>query len=148
MTVTKDIEVTKQEIASRFARYNQMYFGGRLGRCRFSYQPCFYLGMYQYFPEAKGRPRSKITINSKVCWTDETLRTVIVHEMVHMYTRTVLNVRYDGVFNHGIRFKRECRRLKRDFGIVITTNGYDLHYLKNTPYPKLWERVLQFLLDT
>lgn len=47
------------------------------------------------------------------------LKEILIHEMVHMYVRTVEGVKHDGLFGHGRRFKKHKRRLKKEFGIFI-----------------------------
>lgn len=142
------VELTKADIEERFDRYNKMYFGGKLGKCRF-----FWLtrtggdyGCYTPQPSKNGLI-SKIGIGRNTIWTEDNLRELLVHEMVHMYIRTVEGKRFDGLLGHGRRFRAHCRRLKKDYGIVIHIHCENFGLIDKKPSPKLWERVLLWIID-
>lgn len=99
------IVIDKQELKRRYNEYNNLYFGGRLGKCSLSYNYITPFGRYIYDQKA----RSTIIISKNVRWTDKALGDVLVHEMVHMYLRTVLHIRLDGLFGHGPVFRLVSR---------------------------------------
>lgn len=141
-------EITKNEIRERFDRYNKQYFEGKLGKCDFFWLisgPWFY-GKYAVQRTKDGKIHSKIGITRSVNWTEETLKELLVHEMIHMYVTTVEGKKYDGVLGHGRRFRAHCKRLKRDFGLVIAIHG-NYEHANTKKSPKLWEKFLLWLID-
>lgn len=141
------IQLTKDLLAERFRTYNQKYFGGALGRCRFS---CLYtdvFGEYFYQENKKDPVKSRITLAKNVRWTEDALEEILVHEMVHMYIRTVLEIKHDGLMGHGPRFRRECRRIKRDHSLDIQVHPYHLYPLRKDDPPRIWEKVVLWLID-
>ena len=72
------IVVDKQELKRRYNEYNNLYFGGRLGKCSLSYNYITPYGRYLYGQKGK----STIIISKNVRWTDKALGDVLVHEMV------------------------------------------------------------------
>ena len=141
-------EISKNEIKERFDRYNKQYFWGKLGKCDFFWlisEPGFY-GKYSEQRTKDGKIHSKIGITRSVLWTEDTLKELLVHEMIHMYITTVKGKKHDGVLGHGRRFRAHCKRLKEDYGLVITAHGgYRGINKKNSP--KLWEKIRLWLID-
>ena len=129
-------KLTLKDFKPIFDEYNKKYFYGKLGDCKFmwllSKGP---LGTYIY-----DNGVSTIGINRKpnLLVTDEYLEKVIVHEMIHMYVRTVENVKIDGVWGHGFYFKKHCLRLYKNYGIKI-----DIRYLEKRN--SWWRRILMYL---
>ena len=142
------IELDKKDIKRRFDEYNKLYFGGKLGKCKFFYlfQNSQY-GKYLSYYDNNGNLISKIGIGRCTRWTDGNLRELLVHEMIHMYVRTIEGKRHDGVLGHGRRFRRHCRRIKRDYGLTISIHGEGYGYIKKEYYPKRWEKVLLWIID-
>lgn len=139
--------ITKEEIEKRFNVYNQEYFDGKLGKCRFS---CFYsdlFGSYTYNKRISNKPKSSLFISKSVNWTEEALKEVIIHEMIHMKIRTVYHMPHDGILGHGPLFRYECLRIRVKYGIKIKIHPFHLLHLKKGPQPKTWEKVLLFLID-
>jgi len=147
MLIVDGKAITKDELVPRFNEYNRLYFNGELGKCKFFWLVCNKgtFGKYSYADTKNGRV-SRIGVARNVPWTEENLKRLLVHEMIHMYVATVEGKPYDGVLGHGRRFRAHCRRLKRDFGLVITILA-DYNCLQKEMKPKLWEKVLQWLID-
>ena len=142
-------ELTKKDLKERFDKYNAMYFDGKLGKCQFFWMSPYggIFGKYALWQNKKGFI-SKIGVGRNVYWTEDTLRELLVHEMIHMYTRTIEGVRFDGVLGHGRRFRSHCKRLKRDYGLIITKHSKNFK-LKDKTFkkPQLWEKILFWLID-
>ena len=140
-------ELTKADIKMRYDKYNKMYFDGKLGKCKFlwlSPNEGVY-GHYVAQPTKKGL-ESKIGVARNTYWTEENLRKLLVHEMIHMYIRTVEGKIIDGLLGHGRRFRAHCKRLKKDYGLNIRILD-DFGYKNKKLYPKQWEKVLMWLID-
>lgn len=141
------MKITKGDVEKRFNEYNQLYFKGELGKCLISYLYIDGFGKYTYNPKVKGSIKSRIIISKSVTWTEEALRDTLIHEMIHMYVRTVIGKRIDGLLGHGCAFKKECRRIKKNFGINITIHGFEIEHLRKGPSPKFWEKALLYVID-
>lgn len=142
------MKITKELIKERFEEYNQKYFNKQLGRCKFYLLPKnkSILGKYNGREDKKGTPIDRIGIGTNVIWTEDAFKRVLIHEMVHMYNRRIDNCVWDGVLGHGRRFKRQCRRLKKEFGIDVLTLP-DVEYIKKGFSPRVWERIILWLID-
>lgn len=140
--------VTKELLKALFAEYNALYFDGKLGKCGFSFfsKNISFLGWYCAKEDSRGRPNDKIWIGTSVKWTEEGLKRVLIHEMIHMYVCRVEGRKYDGVLGHGWRFRRQCRRIRKNYGIEALKLP-DVEFINPKFYPKLWERVLLWIID-
>ena len=137
---------TKELLKEIFDECNEKYFYGKLGKCTFSLFPknnlC--LGKFSDRVDKNGKPKDKIWVGTSVNWTEETLKLLLIHEMIHMYNIRVEKCRFNGLTGHGFYFKRQQLRLKQDYGI-------DIKRLKNISSgsnrkPALWEKLLYWLL--
>ena len=141
-------ELTKKDLKERFDKYNKLYFYAKLGKCDFFWlisEPGFY-GKYATKRTKNGEIKSKIGITRSVKWTEESLKELLVHEMIHMYVTTIEGKSHDGVLGHGRRFRAHCKRLKDKFSLIIRIHG-DFGHNKNELSPKMWEKVLLWLID-
>lgn len=121
------MKITKEDIITRFNEYNKKYFDGILPPCK-----CHVIIKKEHTPlgfynpiERKGKLIGNIWIASNVDWNEEDLREVIVHEMIHHYVRMIEGHK-GGLFGHNWRFKRQCKRLKDDYGLTINTISYNI----------------------
>ena len=89
---------------------------------------------------------SKIGVARNTIWIEENLRELLVHEMIHMYIRTIEGKAYDGVLGHGRRFRAHCKRLRDRFGLNIRIHG-DFGYIHKKNYPKKNGKILLWLID-
>lgn len=113
------MRIKKEDIQTRFDIYNQQYFNGVLPKCK------YHVLRYNDGPDGFYNPLLKdgklighIWIQHKVDWTEEDLREVIVHEMIHHYVQTIEGHK-GGLFGHNWRFRRQCRRIKKEYGLII-----------------------------
>ncbi len=140
--------VTKEILKKLYKEYNDLYFDGKLGKCDFSFFPknISSLGWYCGKEDSKGRPKDKIWIATSVKWTEDVLKRVLIHEMIHKYVYRVEGHKYDGLLGHGWRFRRQCRRIRRDFGLKVLRFS-NVEFINPKFYPKLWEKVLLWIID-
>lgn len=140
-------ELTKADLKERFKKYNELYFDGKLGSCSFFWMPQNQgdYGAYIAQPTKNGL-KSKIGIARNTMWTEENLKELLVHEMIHMYITTVEGRSHDGILGHGRRFRTHCKRLKNEFGLIIKVHG-DFGHIKKELSPKKLEKVLLWLID-
>ena len=107
------MQLTKWILHQKFDEYNKLYFEGRLGKCEFSFLNKINsaYGRYDRQKTSDGKENSRICLGRCITWNEERLREILVHEMIHMYIETVEKKHFDGIFGHGWRFRRQCRRL-------------------------------------
>ena len=143
------MKITKELIKERFDEYNQIYFSGVLGKCRFYLLPKSQsiLGKYNGQEDKNGKPIDRIGIGTAVIWNEDLFKLVLIHEMVHMHNTRIDKCRLDGVLGHGRRFRREARRLKEEFGIDIDTRNMKIEFINPKLYPKRWETILLWIID-
>ena len=140
--------VTKELLKELFAEYNTLYFDNKLGKCDFSFfsKKLSYLGWYCAKEDRKGRPNDKIWIGTSVIWTEDLLQRILIHEMIHMYVNRVEGHKHDGILGHGWRFRRQCRRIRKNYGIEVL-KLHDVEFINPKFYPKLWEKILLSIID-
>ena len=140
------MKITKEDIITRFNEYNKKYFDGILPTCKChvimkkEHTP---LGLYNSI-ERKGKLIGHIWIASNVDWNEEDLREVIVHEMIHHYVRMIEGHK-GGLFGHNWRFKRQCKRLKDDYGLIINTTSYNICSIGQKKPTNSFQRFRRFI---
>ena len=139
-----------EDIEKRYYEYNKLYFDGKLGKCTFHFFPknSSNYGWYNGRASKDGTVINHIWIGTCIEWTDEKLKQILIHEMIHMYNRTIDNRKHLGLglLGHGRLFRKQCRRLKRDYGIRIEKHP-NWGYINHEMNPKTWERILLTLID-
>lgn len=123
------MEITKEEIKKRFLEYNEKYFDGILKTPRFGINTwnTGIIGSFRNGHDKNGKPVDpEIRIAKYADFTEETLKGIIIHEMIHYYV--VFHEGYDGWFSHGRRFRRVRRYLCEYFGLKIPMNGKHIKY--------------------
>ena len=140
------MKITKEDIVTRFNEYNKKYFDGILPPCK-----CHVIMKKEHTPlgfynsiERKGKLIGHIWIASNVDWNEEDLREVIVHEMIHHYVR-IIEGHKGGLFGHNWRFKRQCKRLKDDYGIIINTTSYNICRIGQKKPTNSFQRFRRFI---
>lgn len=139
---------TKEELKQLYDECNQKYFWGKLGKCGFMFFSINvgFLGWCNTNEDKNGKPKDRIWIGTCVEWTPEDLRRVMVHEMVHLYNVRVEKKWWRGLTGHGPCFRRQRRRLLKDFGIDILGFENLVYRSKKIKPPKKWERIFQRVL--
>ena len=140
--------VTKDLLKRLYKEYNEKYFYGKLGKCDFSFFPknLSILGKYNSKNDKNGVSKDKIWIGTSVIWTEEHLQRILIHEMIHMYVHRVEGHKYDGLLGHGWRFRRQCRRIRKNYGIEALKLP-NVEFINKKFSPKLWERILLWIFD-
>ena len=79
--------VTRQQIKKLFIEYNGLYFNAELPLCEIRVSSHHrYYGLFQYRRNSQNKAVCKsITISDLFDYTEENLRSVLVHEMIHYY---------------------------------------------------------------
>ena len=104
-SATKYITPKKEDLERRFKEYNEMYFDNMLPPCKFRLSTSIGSACYN-------QNYSWITVSKKRYWTDESLKIVLIHEMVHHYVSKVL--KKDPMFAHGRTFNKVCNMLQKN----------------------------------
>ena len=121
-TFAVNMEVNKAIIRDLYKEYNKLYFGGVLSLC-----DCHYIKLDAFGRYTNQNGKGKIWITNDVDWTEETLREILVHEMIHHYVKNILGKNEYLFFRHGFRFRHMMRKLNKEFGLGITVRARNLH---------------------
>ena len=142
---------TKEELAKKYNEYNVLYFNGKLQQL--TKNNFFYInknstqcGRYSYKKDKNGKIINQIWIGTCIEWNEERLMNVLVHEMIHMYNVTVEHSRFNGIFGHGRSFRKQCRRIKKEFGITIHIHC-NYEQINKMPPPSFLEKAFVWLID-
>jgi hypothetical protein len=99
-----------------------------------------------------GKCKNRIMLTSDVNWTEESLRDVLIHEMIHHYVVAIDGCKgidgfsWYGLFGHGKRFRRQVRRIKREHGLKIHIHGDSNLYHKNERVTTTrWGKFVRFI---
>ncbi len=113
-------KISNEYIKELFDRYNVEYFKGELVCKKFGtffthiesgdhiLGKCLCEGM-----------KSKIWISSNALWDEDSLRDVMLHEMIHLYNAEILGKPDHFPFFHGRRFIRKVKELEKEYGIRV-----------------------------
>lgn len=107
-------------LADLYDEYNQLYFNGKLRKCRlYTYKGRRSFGLFigKRWKNNGYIYKLSIGIAKNVDWTIEDLRDVLVHEMVHVYLNCQKN---PPKRQHGKEFKAFCRPLEAKYGLNLT----------------------------
>ena len=127
------MEITTDIIEEKFEEYNKLYFGSRL-----LWPDEFYLlesfRVYGQFSCSHHSPGSrlrnvKIGISMYYDWTEEQLRDVLVHEMLHYKLERSKNAEKK---MHGPRFLKAAAEMNEKYGLNIQVHP-TLRGLKVSP---------------
>ncbi len=116
-------EITDELLQRNFHEYNELYFYGDLGECRFKFEPPYThaWGSYTVIEGAKYRFNLNypiISLHIRLTYYDDCwIGGVILHEMIHMYLDTVLHLNEKRM--HGKFFQRVRRFLNKTYHLEI-----------------------------
>ena len=137
----KYITLKKEDLERRFKEYNEMYFDGVLPPCniRIVKSTNRIAAWYNFRSKV-----SKIYMARNVYWTEDDLKSVFIHEMVHHYVWKIL--KYDSFFSHGRTFRKVCRMLRKKHGLRVNLWEYPLSHWKGEKKPSfLKDMTVRFL---
>ena len=142
------MKVTKWLLRKKFIEYNKLYFDDKLDCCQFSFlnKSNSAYGKYVRKKTACHKEESLISIGQCTIWNEESIREVLVHEMIHMYVETVEKKHFDGLVGHGWRFRRQCRRIRRNYGLRVRVHP-SFERLNKSLEPKWRDTALTYLID-
>lgn len=144
-------KITKDDVKARYEEYNRLYFDNKLKHCKFSARKIGALGNYLDKTLKDGTVEGRITITTDVDWTEDGLKKVIIHEMIHHYVRTIDGCRYIdgfswyGLFGHGRHFKSQIRRLKKEFGLDISIHNAEIYHINEIVPSTLWGKLVRLV---
>ena len=113
--------ITVEDLQNRFVEYNSLYFHNRLKMPRFKIGHWSYgsiHGSYRYTKKAE--PLISIRDTKSLGWTDEKLKNILVHEMLHYYMDRNRFLNFDSSAHLLIW---QCLRIYMNlrYGLKITT---------------------------
>ena len=111
------MELSISGIKARFKEYNKAYFEGELKMPKFKFEGLKGALSVFVFSRPLGELKQKeIWFNTNYIWTEEGLKDVLIHEMIHYW---LYNHGHSGS-RHGIRFRMKCREIRKKDGTIIT----------------------------
>ena len=87
-----------------------MYFDGALPPCKMMVSKTIYCGCYS-------STYNFIKMSNIARWTEESLKLILIHEMVHHYVHKVLNKK--PLFTHGWTFNKVCDMLRKKYNLKV-----------------------------
>ena len=147
-SIEKEYIPKTSELRKLYCEFNERCFHSALPTCDIVIVDTpYYLGQY-----VCGRPNHYFSIHIARTpgmgikhWTKSMLREVFLHEMVHAYVEEIIGRRLK-MFGHAFKFRRECRRLRRDYGERVHVSVYPHVPPPTTLRGKLW-RPFALLVD-
>jgi hypothetical protein len=131
------MELTVELLEEKFDEYNGKYFGGSLKVPKFKLHKSFRVyGKFKCNKHAPGTPprNMSISISTYYDYTEEQLRDILCHEMIHeKYERS----RKPDEDIHGERFLKEAQRLNDTYGMNITPFPYINGIKKSKSAPRV-----------
>lgn len=134
---TNNMELTTEILKERFDKYNKEYFNGELFTPELLLKRSFKtMGLFECTKKSLQRGRriwgAKIHISSYFNWTEEFLRDVLVHEMIHFY---LAKKHIDDNLSHGEEFLKMANRFNEEYGmnIAVTYEGRKMGRSKEAP---------------
>ena len=67
--------------------------------------------------------------------------------MIHLYNHRIDGRKHDGLLGHGRYFRRQVRRIKKQFGINVDDRFKKVEFLNPKFQPKRWEIILTWIID-
>ncbi len=145
------MKITKDDLKLRFDEDNRLYFNSVLPKCEFAVCPLNFLGQYTHPKARNGKRRCRIWLTSTVEWHEESLKDVLIHEMIHHYVSEVDHrpnmdsFSWYGLFGHGKRFSRQVKRLKRDYGLKIYIHPHHIYHKHEKIPTTRWGKFVRFI---
>ena len=130
------MEVTIELLEQKFSEYNELYFDGKLQTPNFELHKSFKVyGTFKCGLHAPGTQfrNPVISISKYYDYTEEQLRDILCHEMLH---EKLERSRKEDEDVHGERFLKEAERLNETYGMHITPNPYFVGVKKSKNAPR------------
>ena len=115
------MKINKTLIKEKFNEYNKLYFNSELPKCEIRIKSAYrYYGLFEckYHEKYKKATFKTITISDLYDYTDENLRDVLVHEMIHYYLIQKRKLFKDS-FNHGPEFQKMVKEFNEKYNLNI-----------------------------
>lgn len=113
--------ITADKLRNLYIKYNEKYFDGLLLMPKIStYTGVNSMGTFSV-KTWKSRKQEEISIARNYKLTEEELRDLLLHEMIHQYVYE----KY-GKMNHGRHFKKKMNKLNQTYGLDIRKNSKHL----------------------
>ena len=120
------VKATKYILEDLFDEYNKLYFEGKLAKPQLAtYLGESIMGIFNV-SERHGKVKTKIMIARNVRYTQEDLRDILIHEMIHLYVYQEIGPDYgykkpfmdkmnELNAQYGLDIRKDCRHLKDKF---------------------------------
>jgi tRNA G37 N-methylase Trm5 len=127
------IIIDKFNLMAYFTKYNNEFFGGILPYPEFKIRKSYFtLGYFSCnYNNDYSMYNCVLEISNRYDYTEEQLRNVIVHEMIHYY---LAFTKKDIKMEHGAEFDRMATKLNREYFLNITSTIDVSNYKKKQSF--------------
>ena len=115
------MKINKALIKEKFNEYNKLYFNSELPKCEIKIKSAYrYYGLFEckYHEKYKKATFKTITISDLYDYTDENIRDVLVHEMIHYYLVEKKKLFHDSI-KHGPEFQKMVKEYNEKYNLNI-----------------------------
>lgn len=131
------MELTIQYLTEKFREYNKLYFDTHLPTPNFKLMKSYRTAGLFSCDKIIGKRRLKhqcIEISCYYDWTEEKLRDILVHEMVHYY---LAYKHIDNELSHGEEFIKMCEDMNKKYGLNLSVIIDMTNVKRNKKAPRL-----------
>ena len=130
------MKINKTLIKEKFNEYNKLYFNSELPKCEIRIKSAYrYYGLFEckYHEKYKKATFKTITISDLYDYTDENLKNILVHEMIHYFLIEKKKLFHDSI-NHGREFQKMAKEFneKHNLNIKILEDWGSIKLLPTT----------------
>lgn len=131
--------ITASKIRTLYSEYNKKYFDGSMFMPKITtFTGINSMGIFSV-KKWTNKVEEELSIARNFKLTEEELRDLVLHEMIHQYVYE----KY-GKMNHGKHFKKKMNELNEKYGFDIRKNSKHL-FKKYRNKKTVWERIVSLL---
>lgn len=131
--------ITASKIRTLYSEYNKKYFDGSMFMPKITtFTGINSMGIFSV-KKWTNKVEEELSIARNFKLTEEELRDLVLHEMIHQYVYE----KY-GKMNHGKQFKKKMNELNEKYGFDIRKNSKHL-FKKYRNKKTVWERIVSLL---
>ena len=115
------MKINKALIKEKFNEYNKLYFNSELPKCEIKIKSAYrYYGLFECKDHEKYKKATfkTITISDLYDYTDENLKNILVHEMIHYFLIEKKKLFHDSI-KHGPEFQKMAKEFNEKYNLNI-----------------------------
>lgn len=132
----KLMKINKKILKEKYQEYNRLYFNSELPYCDLRISSAYrYYGLFKCKIDEKYKKVTckSITISDLYDYTEESLKNILIHEMIHYYL-IIKKKLFKDSFSHGPEFKKMADEYNKKYNlnIKVTQDWGDIKLLPTT----------------